>query len=113
MPSMKTVILMMRWHTKHIFIDVISPLLCLHSNLTSLVATEKGKESDMSQQLGGLNLGSSSPSSGARPIQPPRPAQQPQPEEPEEDDVEDDENNPFADSNALSTPAFEKSEPRW
>lgn len=78
------------------------------SSLIYLVATEKNKGSDVAQQLAGLNLLTSGP------VQPPRPAQAPQPANPEEEEEEDDdENNPFADSNAVSTPAFEKPEPRW
>lgn len=77
----------------------------------SLVATEKNKESDAVQQLAGLNIGASIPASVARPPQPPRPSQPPPPPEPEE--VEEDEDDPFADSNEVSTPAYERPEPRW
>ena len=114
---MQIAILTMRQLIKPIYIDV-SPfyLPLIPQNLTPLVATEKSKESDAAQQLAGLKLGPSNPTTGVRPPQPPRPSQPPpipQSAEEEEEEEDDDEDNPFADSNAVTTPAYEKPEPRW
>jgi len=74
------------------------------------VVSDKGKESETAQQLAGLHLGSKSGSPEQRPPQPLRPAQPAD----EEDGFEDeDENDPFADRNAVSTPQVEKGEPTW
>ncbi|XXG95899.1 hypothetical protein Hte_002174 [Hypoxylon texense] len=64
------------------------------------------------------------PSPPPRPVPPPRPSaaskpviaprRPPQPESDEEDDyVDEDENDPFADRNAVVTPRVERGEPRW
>ncbi|KAI4871108.1 hypothetical protein F4820DRAFT_401488 [Hypoxylon rubiginosum] len=64
------------------------------------------------------------PSPPPRPVPPPRPSaaskpvlaprRPPQPESEEEDDyVDEDENDPFADRNAVVTPKVERGEPRW
>ena len=74
------------------------------------MTSEKGKESDATQQLAGLHIGGKSQEQ--RPPQPPRPAQPP-PEEEEDDFEEEDENDPFADRNAVITPKVERSEPSW
>ncbi|TAQ85464.1 hypothetical protein B7494_g6200 [Chlorociboria aeruginascens] len=69
----------------------------------------KGKESgDTAQQFAGLHLGDFNSASGFRPPPPP-----PRPEEEEEHEIEEDENDPFADRNAVSTPLVEHPEPRW
>lgn len=76
------------------------------------LATEKGKEHEgATQQLAGLSINSRSPAQEKRPPQPTRPVQPP--EEDEDDIEEEDENDPFADRNAVYTPAVEKPEPRW
>jgi hypothetical protein len=76
------------------------------------VSTEQSKESETAQQLAGLELGGRGKEPEQRPPQPPRPVQPP-PEE-EEDDLEDeDENDPFADRNAVNTPRVERGEPSW
>ena len=70
-----------------------------------LVASEKGKESETTQQLASLQIGSKSgPVHEQPPAQPPRPAQPPE---------DEDENDPFADRNAVATPQVERSEPSW
>jgi len=74
------------------------------------LATDKNKD-DAAQQLAGLKIGTPSPVPEVRPVQPPRPSQPPPPADVDEE--EDDEDNPFADSNAVVTPAYEKPEPRW
>lgn len=77
-----------------------------------IAVTEKNKESEAAHQLAGLKIsGNSSPTPEARPVKPPRPMQPPPISAEEEED--DDEDNPFADSNAVVTPAQEKPEPRW
>ena len=76
------------------------------------MASDKGKESEATQQLAGLHIGSkSSPVPEQRPPQPPRPVQPPQDDE--DDFEEEDENDPFADRNAVTTPKVERSEPSW
>jgi hypothetical protein len=111
---MRIVILMMKSPIKPIYTDVILlSFLSILQSLTSIVAREKNKESDTAQQLAGLKLGTASPTFGARPVQPPRPSQLPPPVESDEEEDEEDEENPFSDSNAVSTPAYEKPEPRW
>lgn len=108
---MLIVIPTMKSPTRPTYIGVIFPsLVTALQALIFLVATDKNKE-DASQQLAGLNIGTPSPAPEVRPVQPPRPPQPPPPVEFEEE--EDDEDNPFADSNAVATPAYEKSEPRW
>ncbi len=80
----------------------------------------KEKDEDAAHELAGLHIGKSS-SPEQRPAQPPRPkmASPPPPPPPpapmeEEDDYEDeDENDPFADRNALNTPKVEKGQPVW
>ena len=76
------------------------------------MATGLGKDpTSPTKQLAGLHI-SRSPEPEARPPQPPRPI--PPPEEDEEDDfVEEDENDPFADRNAVVTPKVERAEPSW
>ncbi|KUJ12310.1 uncharacterized protein LY89DRAFT_688056 [Mollisia scopiformis] len=74
--------------------------------------SDKGKENAAANQFAGLSLGTKSPSPPRPPRQPPRPAPQPEPEE-EDDFEEEDENDPFADRNALQTPKVEKKEPVW
>jgi hypothetical protein len=108
---MLIVIPTMKSHTRPIYTDVM--LLSLFTALqvlTSLVATDKNKD-DAAQQLAGLKIGTPSPVPEVRPVQPPRPSQPPPPVDVDEE--EDDEDNPFADSNAVVTPAYEKPEPRW
>ncbi|KAK2627883.1 hypothetical protein QTJ16_002529 [Diplocarpon rosae] len=76
------------------------------------VMTERHKEHVSAQQFAGLTIGNS-PTHRAPPPppQPPRPVQQP---EEDQDDLEkEDENDPFADRNAVGTPSFEKREPTW
>lgn len=75
------------------------------------MATEKAKENEPIHQLAGLTINSKAPAvPGFRPQQPARPTQPPE----EESDVEEeDEDDPFADRNAVNTPAIEKPEPRW
>jgi LAS seventeen-binding protein 5 len=80
--------------------------------------SEKGKEHDTAQQFSGLHISTKSPSPEARPPPPPRPVQQPAEEHDDDDDdeddfVEEDENDPFADRNAVTTPKVERSEPVW
>lgn len=76
--------------------------------------SDKGKEHDLAQQLAGLHISTKNPSPEARPPQPPRPVQQPVEEDEDEDDfVEEDENDPFADRNAVTTPKVERNEPVW
>jgi hypothetical protein len=76
------------------------------------VTTEKAKESEAAHQLAGLHIGDNRQEQ--RPPQPPRRAQPPPEEEDEEDEFDDeDENDPFADRNALKTPKVERSEPSW
>lgn len=71
--------------------------------------SDKGKENDTAQQLAGLNISTSpsrrAPPPAQPPKQPPRPVQQPVEEE--------DDDDPFADSNAVATPSVEKREPAW
>lgn len=80
-----------------------------------IVLSGKGKsssndESLASNQLAGLHISPPrSKSAEARPPPPPRPAAA----APVDDYEEEDENDPFADSNALQTPAVEKDGPRW
>lgn len=77
--------------------------------------SDKGKENEALSQLSGLHIGKKSPSpEGKRPPPPPRPAARPPPPvEDEDSEIEEDENDPFADRNALQTPKVEKDEPRW
>ena len=82
------------------------------ANIPFLVASDKGKESEVTQQLAGLHIGAkSSPGPEQRPPQPPRPVQPPEDEE--DDFEEEDENDPFADRNAVATPKAERPEPSW
>lgn len=93
------------------------------------MASEKGKQSvsptnpaSPIPEMDDLNI---NPSLPPRPKAPPRPSAaskprvipQPTPQmtQVDEDDesAEEDENDPFADRNALSTPQAEKTEPRW
>ncbi|CAJ2505345.1 Uu.00g127390.m01.CDS01 [Anthostomella pinea] len=73
--------------------------------------------------MAGLNI---NPSPPARPMPPPRPSALskpgmpsrpvPQPAQDDDDDdsiVDEDENDPFADRNALATPRVERGEPKW
>jgi hypothetical protein len=79
--------------------------------LIKIVISEKGKESDVSQSFAGLQINRKN-SPEARPP-PPRPAQ-PAPVDDDEDDFQsEDENDPFADRNALHTPRVERDEPTW
>lgn len=73
--------------------------------------SDRGKESETTSQLAGLHISQAS-SSPERPRPPPRPVQQPEVDD-EDDFEEEDENDPFADRNALATPRVEKSEPVW
>jgi len=79
----------------------------------------KGKanvDADGAQQLAGLHIGSSSSPPAAAPSMPPRPKMpepEPEPEDEEDDIVEEDENDPFADRNAVATPRVERGEPTW
>lgn len=73
------------------------------------MTSDKSKESESLPQLAGLSIGPAIPEH-ERPPQPPRPVQA---VDLEEDDIEDDENDPFADRNAVPTPSVEKAEPRW
>lgn len=100
--------------------------------LTITVATEKGKAGMFPDD--GANTGgpvpemddlSIAPPMPPRPTAPPRPSAMsksslaPKPPVPPvhtddgDDDISEDENDPFADSNAVATPAVERSEPRW
>lgn len=83
----------------------------MNANAFSAMA-DKGKENAAVNQFAGLSIGTKSPSPPRPPRQPPRPAPQPEPEE-EDDFEEEDENDPFADRNALTTPKVEKKEPVW
>ena len=74
------------------------------------MASEKVKEGNATQQLAGLHMGGKSQEQP--PPQPQRPAQPP-PEEEEDDFEDEDENDPFADRNAVVTPKVEKKEPSW
>jgi hypothetical protein len=77
------------------------------------VATAKGKEAEAQAGLANLNLGSDRRSPRAAPPQPPpRPTTQ-APKAEESDEEVEDENDPFGDSNAVQTPAIERSEPSW
>jgi hypothetical protein len=108
---MLIVIPTMKSHTRPIYTDVmLLSLFTAWQVLTSLVATDKNKD-DAAQQLAGLKIGTPSPVPEVRPVQPRRPSQPPPPVDVDEE--EDDEDNPFADSNAVVTPAYEKPEPRW
>ena len=76
--------------------------------------SDKGRENEATQQLASLSIASfSSPHAPPPPAQPPRPVQQPDKDEDEDDFEEEDENDPFADRNAVTTPAVEKREPVW
>jgi hypothetical protein len=76
--------------------------------------SDKGKENDPAKQFAGLKIGGKSPSPETRPAPPPRPVQQSSEDDEDEDDfVEEDENDPFADRNAVTTPKVERSEPVW
>ncbi|KAI1380367.1 hypothetical protein F4677DRAFT_406587 [Hypoxylon crocopeplum] len=92
------------------------------------MATEKHKQSTSptspSSPVPDMAQLSISPSPPPRPMPPPRPSAAskpmisprpiPQPESDEEDDyVDEDENDPFADRNAVVTPKVERDEPRW
>jgi hypothetical protein len=80
------------------------------------IISDKGKENEAVSQLAGLQIGKKSPSPETkRPPPPPRPTARPPPPAADEDSFgeEEDENDPFADRNALSTPMVEKSEPTW
>jgi hypothetical protein len=80
---------------------------------TCTVISEKGKESDVSQSFAGLQINRKNSSPEARPPPPPRLAQ-PAPVDEDEDDFQsEDENDPFADRNALHTPKVERDEPTW
>lgn len=74
------------------------------------MSSEKGKEDDATHQLAGLHIGGKSQEQP--PPQPLRPTQLP-PEDEEDDFEEEDENDPFADRNAVTTPKVERSEPTW
>ncbi|KAH8666657.1 hypothetical protein BX600DRAFT_277158 [Xylariales sp. PMI_506] len=97
------------------------------------MATEKGKQamsptspaspSSPTPEMASLSI---APSPPPRPMPPPRPSAMSkplavttrrEPEPAEEDDQDDyaseDENDPFADRNAVTTPRVEKGEPRW
>jgi len=60
-----------------------------------------------------MSISTKSPEHGSRPAQPPRSIQQPVQEDEEDDLEEEDENDPFADRNAVATPHVERSEPVW
>jgi hypothetical protein len=71
------------------------------------LAAGKGKESaDPSQTLAGLHISPSTSPVKRRPAPPPRSVQLPEEEE-------EDENDPFADRNAVNTPKVERLEPIW
>ncbi|GAP88300.2 putative vhs domain-containing protein [Rosellinia necatrix] len=54
------------------------------------------------------------PSTQSKPVAPPRPALPPSHHDgADEDSAEEDENDPFADRNAVETPMVEREEPRW
>ncbi|KAM0281696.1 hypothetical protein ACHAQH_003427 [Verticillium albo-atrum] len=92
------------------------------------MATEKGKTAAHgAPDVSGLNLGSSpprpfapprpgasskpasaSPANASGPTMPPRP-----PVQQYDDDDEDDDDDPFADKNAVATPAIERGQPSW
>lgn len=82
--------------------------------------TERRNSDTPTQQMSNLHLGAKSPLSPTFPTHrpaPPTPVQSYHPTAPEteeeEEEEEEDENDPFADRNALDTPATEKPQPRW
>jgi len=81
--------------------------------MPSKVTSEKGKESEVSQQFAGLQIDRKGSSPEQRPPPPPRPAQPPPAADEGDDYPSEDEDDPFADRNALNTPAVERDEPRW
>ncbi|KAJ4393812.1 hypothetical protein N0V93_003027 [Gnomoniopsis smithogilvyi] len=80
-----------------------------------------------SGEMAGLHITPASPPPPARPAAPPRPSAMSKPqsqlsphgkapaddESEEEDEVDEDENDPFADRNAVITPKVERAEPTW
>lgn len=94
---------------------------CMHANLTLRhvkVASERAKQQASPtspspvSQMAGLSISRSPPppprpSASSKPPPPPRPAARQTPE------VDNDDDDPFADSNALPTPGMEKSQPNW
>lgn len=91
--------------------------LSTRPQLTYEVMTEKAKGNEANQQLAGLSIGEGM-KSASPPAKPPRRLTPPQPPvlekaESEDDEIEEDENDPFADRNAVPTPMVEKDEPRW
>ncbi|RFU30195.1 hypothetical protein B7463_g6120, partial [Scytalidium lignicola] len=75
----------------------------------------KGKASpspDVTQAISGLHISTPTYKPEKVPPQPPRPSRAPV-EEKEDDIEEEDENDPFADRNAVKTPMVERSEPTW
>lgn len=73
--------------------------------------SDKSRENAAANQLAGLSI-QKSPSPPRPPRQPARPVPEPDTEE-EDDFEEEDENDPFADRNAVVTPGVEKKEPVW
>lgn len=104
------------------------PTPCLFIAYKYKVATEKHKQAmsptSPSSPVPDMAHLSISPSPPPRPMPPPRPSAAskpmiaprlpPTPDSDEEDDyVDEDENDPFADRNAVVTPKVERGEPKW
>ncbi|KAH8816051.1 vhs domain-containing protein [Xylogone sp. PMI_703] len=79
------------------------------------ITAGKGKLSpDTTQALAGLHISTPAYKPEVPPPQPPRPARAPVEDDEEDDNFEEeDENDPFADRNAVRTPMAERGEPTW
>ena len=76
--------------------------------------SEKGKENEAVQKFAGMTLNTSTPSPTQAPSRPPKKAPAPPVQDDDEDSFEEeDENDPFADRNAVQTPKVERGEPVW
>ncbi|KAI8955398.1 hypothetical protein F4801DRAFT_529171 [Xylaria longipes] len=89
----------------------------------SMSPTEPASPSSPVADMAGLNLNSATsprrsapprPSAQSKPLAPPRPISSPSRRyETDDDSAEEDENDPFADRNAVETPMVEGEAPRW
>jgi hypothetical protein len=86
----------------HLYRSTAPLRLPISQILKATVAVEKGKDTaNASYALAGLRISSGS-SNSLQPKAPPRPVQQPADDDSDEEDIEEeDENDPFADRNAV------------
>lgn len=81
------------------------------ANVTLVVAGKGKPSADTAQALSGLHISTPSYQPEQPPPQPPRPSRAPVQDE--NDIEEEDEDDPFADRNAVKTPMVERGEPTW